>query len=249
MGGEKMNQKGKIVLIFILSMTFILGLTVQGESQEDIEFVINSFKKTNAALDQYWLHVGIPYGIYQDDHQWLDLGNQLSKALELAEQNQLQTIGLQKFYRSQGTWGKETEVELQLKRQNAQTKEMYLIFQLKGNQSLEEMSMYYQKLYQTLQENQISPKINSCIQGSIDDKLNNGTQLVLIDQILHNLKAKKVEQLDTDLVKSVSAFSTLIKQSIWTGNQKMNIQVATHLDVLKQRTVLTVGTPIIIVEY
>lgn len=244
-----MGNRGKIVTLILISLFFILGLSAQGNQQEDIEVIIHAFQEAGAELESYWLHIGMPYGTYQNDELLLLTGNQLSDSFQLPKVTDLVKSGKQRIYVSKGTWGNGTEVELQLKRQNDEMEEMYFIFKLKGNHSLENFKAHYQKLTYKAQEFQISPKINSCIQGNINDKLSDIDQFVLIDDMLHKLDAREVEKLDTDLVKSISAFSPRIKHSIWTGNQKMNVQIAAHVNKLTQKTVLTMGTPIITIEY
>lgn len=241
--------KVKNVAVILTGMIFFLALTVQGNEQQDIELLIQSFHKTEAQLDTYWLHFGFPYEEYRSDDLLLLTGNRLSSTLMLPEMTDLVKINQQKIYLNQGTWGKGTEVTIQIKRKSEQSKEMYLVFRLEGNRSLDDFRTFYKLLYSKMQEIQFPPKINSCIQGNINDKLENEEQDVLIDDILNHLNAKVVEKLDTDLVKSVSAYSPLMKYSIWTGNNKMNIQVATHVNNLEEKTVLTLGTPIITIEY
>lgn len=239
----------KRVIIIFISVFFILGLKAQGNDEQDIEILIDAFRKTNAELELYWLHVGIPYKKILNDSQLLSEGKKLSSIFLLPESDNLKKINNQNLYYSFGSWGYGTEAELILKRVNEQTNETYLLFRLKGVNSLDDLKVYYELLSEKMLENQISPKINSCIQGKINDKLGNTEQFVLINKILKSINADRVEMLNTDLVKSVSAYSSKIKNYIWTSNNKMNVQISTHFDSLNKKTILTLGTPIITIEY
>ena len=61
----KYQKKIGIILISTLFI-IILGLTAQGNEQADVEFLIQAFEKTNAEVESYWLHIGLPYTEYVD---------------------------------------------------------------------------------------------------------------------------------------------------------------------------------------
>ncbi|OEF99814.1 hypothetical protein BHF71_01160 [Vulcanibacillus modesticaldus] len=244
-----MKNKVIIAVVLLFALFFSLGITVKGNGGQDVEYLIKAFNKTGAKMDTYWLNFGIPYGKYEDDQQLLQIGNRLSSSFKLPVAKELIIIGAQKVYSSKGTWGDGTEVELQIKKYSQQSNDLYLLFHLKGNSSTDDLLKYYNLLEKILDENNLYPKINSCVQGNIDDKLSNVDQFVLIEELLASLEAKEIEKLDTDLVKSISAYSPKITNSIWTGDKKMNIQIATHVSNLQQKTIITMGTPIITIEY
>lgn len=244
-----MSYNRAVKIILIVSLFFTLGLSVQGSNQQDIELLIETFQQSGAELSNYWLHVGVPYITISEEDELLAVGKRLSKSLNLPEAQKIVTLKGQKAYFTKGTWGNGTEVELQIKAQNENSNQMYLIFHLQGNENLEALAGYYDTLKDKLAKNHISPKINTCIQGNINVKLSSVGQFVLIDNLLHSIDAEEVEKLDTTLVKSVSAYSPKIENYIWTNNNKMNIQIASHLNNLQQQTVITIGTPIITVEY
>lgn len=244
-----MNYRKKAVLLVLISLFFVLGLQVQQNESKDIELLITSFKSVDAELDNYWLHLGVPYGEYTNDNQLLQLGNKLSEIFLLPANDKLESFNNLSYYATTGSWGNGTKVELQLKPQNDENNNLYLIFRLIGDGDLDTMAQYYNDLSTILVQNDIPLKINSCIQGNINDKLSNVDQFVLIENILHILTAKEVEKLDTALVKSVSAYSAEFDNYIMTNGQKMNLQIATHVDNMNKKTVITLGTPIITVEY
>ncbi len=239
----------KAFILFIISLLFMIGMIVHGYEQQDIHMLIQAFEYSGADLNAYSLHVAIPYGKYKNNQQLLSEGKELSQRFHLPQSKKLVEIGLEKGYLSKGSWGKASEAELQWKRISKQHQELYLVFKLNGTDSLEQFQKDYQQLLEILQKNQMSPIINSCIQGNINDKLSNIQQVVLIEKIIHILGGEKVETLNTALVKSISAYSPKIQHSIWTGHKKMNVQVATHVNKLTQTTILTMGTPIITIEY
>lgn len=248
-GNWEMRYSRATIILLCISLFFILGLSVQGNNQQDIDLLIETFQQSGAELSNYWLKVGVPYITITGEDELLAIGKSLSQSLNLPEAQKLVTLDEQKAYFTKGSWGNGTEVELQIKAQRPNSNDMYLIFQLQGNENLEALSGYYSTLKDILNKNQISPKINTCIQGNINDKLSSEGQFVLIEKLLHSIAAEEVEKLDTSLVKSVSAYSPKLENYIWTNNNKMNIQIASHVNNLQQETVVTIGTPIITVEY
>jgi len=244
-----MRYNRTIIILVVLSLFFALGLNVQGSYQQPVELLIETFQQSGAELSNYWLQVGVPYITVSEEDELLLIGKSLSQSFNLPEAQKIVTLEGQKAYFTKGTWGNGTEVELQIKAQSASSNKMYLIFRLQGNENLEAMAGYYNTLKEKLEENHISPKINTCIQGNINVKLSNVDQFVLINRLLHNIDAEEVEKLDTILVKSVSAYSSKFENYIWTDNNKMNVQIASHVNNLQQQTVITMGTPIITVEY
>lgn len=68
-------------------------------------------------------------------------------------------------------------------------------------------------------------------------------------RILTLLKAREVEGMRTDHTVSLSAQSPILPGGIETGGGMMNLQVAARMDSRRQAVVLTIGTPIITIEY
>jgi hypothetical protein len=104
-------------------------------------------------------------------------------------------------------------------------------------------------LYRKLQPFGIHPQFNSCVQGKYNGTLKNDVQLAKIEQLFQYLDATVVEKVEDPTVKSFSAFTDEIKPFILTRGQKMNVQAGMHVDKLGGVTRITIGTPIITIEY
>ncbi len=241
-----MKNFNKAIILILCSLIFILGFSIEKEKKQDVDIIINAFEKTGAVIETYWLNFNTSIGTYQDDKTMLDIGNKYATIFNLPTRNNLLVLDNKKTYTSKGDWGNGTEVTLQIINYS---NKIYINFILIGTSNLNDLHKYYTQLDRKLQEIQLFIKINTCIQGNINDKLSSANQLVLIDEILHNIRADEIEKLDTELLKSISAFTPDISNSIMTGEKMMNIQVATHYDNVKQKTILTMGTPIIVIEY
>ncbi len=224
----------------------MLGMTWPTKKIDEIGLLEKGFEPSGAKLTEYSLHVGIPYKTIKED-QLVATGKELSQVFQIPD-GQIEQFGQELSYVSKGTWGTNTQIELQLKtiKERAST---YFLIKATGDNSFQQLENDYQELNKMLQMAHINPKINTCIQGEINDKLNNVEQYQLIQKVLNMTDASIVEELKTDLVTSISAYSPEVGQAIQTKGGKMNLQVATHYDSLHNKTILTMGTPIITIEY
>lgn len=88
--------------------------------------------------------------------------------------------------------------------------------------------------------------IFSCVRAHDSDKMNVGL-LKAGERYLQPFSAVPIERLKEKTFVSISAYTGIWNDSIYSGNRKMNIQVALRND--GNRTVITLGTPIITLEY
>ncbi|KRE92710.1 hypothetical protein ASG89_32850 [Paenibacillus sp. Soil766] len=68
-------------------------------------------------------------------------------------------------------------------------------------------------------------------------------------ELVRAYKGKVVERYEDDTTFSTSLASSEFEASIRSGNQKVNVQIALHLDTTSGLWRLTIGTPIITMEY
>ncbi|WP_051330803.1 YwmB family TATA-box binding protein [Aneurinibacillus terranovensis] len=110
-----------------------------------------------------------------------------------------------------------------------------------------------QQVTKVLKQNEINGshvlQINTCVRGFYSGKLKNDLQKAKSKEIVSYFNGNIVEALEDNTVLSYSAYSPQIKTQIYTNHNKMNLQVATHYDELDQKTLVTIGIPIITMEY
>lgn len=244
-----MNKGTKIFLATIILILLFMLSTVQGNEQSDIDVLIDAFNSSNAEIEFYSLQFSDKYGKYINDKVLLKEGNEICSKLGMPIQSKLVESDGQNIFVSIGCWGADSEVSVVIKRKDGKSEDLFIIFKLIGDSSTEDLRNNYYHITKKLQENLINIKINSCIQGKMYVNLNTTGKYALTQNILQKLEAEKVESYDSDLVKSISAFLPSIENYIWTGDKKMNFQISTHYDSVHQKTILTMGTPIINIEY
>lgn len=125
----------------------------------------------------------------------------------------------------------------------------YLVLQISGNrQSLQYIETIQETYSKALRKANLIPQISTCIRGMYSVKMSVDQQGGKILSIFQTLRAKELERLQDETVVSVSGFTSMWEPFIALNGQKMNVQVATHRDS-DAGTWITVGTPIITVEY
>lgn len=83
----------------------------------------------------------------------------------------------------------------------------------------------------------------------INKTLTDELQRKKLDELLALLGAKAIEKAEDRAMKSVSAYTPDFPFYIRTNGEKMNAQAAARADLLRGQTRITVGTPIITIEY
>ncbi len=124
----------------------------------------------------------------------------------------------------------------------------YLSIQLIGSGKVGEnwLSVRH-KVTRVLLDYGIIPSYHYSVQGSKRTNINNHEQLLA--RIFQLLQAKEVEAMRTRHTVSISANSPLMPEGIKTKGGMMNMQAAIRMNESTHRMILTLGTPIITIEY
>ncbi|MGN7469284.1 YwmB family TATA-box binding protein [Brevibacillus sp. SAFN-007a] len=126
----------------------------------------------------------------------------------------------------------------------------YLVLQLSGSRdSLLYMEQIQETFAKALKNADFIPQISTCIRGLYNVKMSVDQQGGKIMSIFATLQATELERLQDETVVSISGYTPMWEPFIALNGQKMNLQVATHRDSGNAGTWVTIGTPIITVEY
>lgn len=119
-----------------------------------------------------------------------------------------------------------------------------------GNAEHDRLLQWQEQMSTQLKEVGIQGKWNVMIQGNAaeDISLQNNPKEFLAE-LVHAYKGNVVESYEDTTTYSTSLASPEFEASIRSGNQKVNVQIALHLDTTSGLWRLTVGTPIITMEY
>ncbi|MCX7842468.1 MAG: YwmB family TATA-box binding protein [Clostridia bacterium] len=95
----------------------------------------------------------------------------------------------------------------------------------------------------------IEPKVNSCITGYYDGKLEYGRMNDIGLKVFSRAQAKKVEGMRNDKMISVCAYTPEIDQYIRVNEKKINLNLAIRYNNFEDRTYIWLATPVITTEY
>lgn len=91
--------------------------------------------------------------------------------------------------------------------------------------------------------------ITTCIVGTFDGKLTLEEKEEKIIRAIKVAKGKTIEKYEEDTVVSFSVFTPYIEKYIYTGNKKMNLNIAARYNEHEDKTYIWIGTPIITIGY
>lgn len=107
----------------------------------------------------------------------------------------------------------------------------------------------YTYLTLKLHEAGITPEIRSSFQGNVGEIMTMEKQVEFIQNIFTELDSKILEGITTDNLVSLSGYSKKLQHSIVSPNGEINVQIAARVNQLNQSTMITIGNPVIIMEY
>ncbi|HJV45988.1 MAG TPA: YwmB family TATA-box binding protein [Bacillota bacterium] len=227
-------------------------------SQQALRFIMQAMEQTGAEPERIQLHYGTAYRSYdsvQEIEQWADrLGSRMSlekstnstpheytflHTNQEGVQTELRVIAMPKNGHldgesdaTAGKWDSYITVRL-----NARAKD------------LNPIQTELKNVYKALADLKILPQFNSCVQGIYNGTLKIDVQRMKVDQLFTIMGATVVEKVEDSTVRSYSGFSPSMAPLILTNGKKMNVQVGLHTDQREKVTRLTIGTPIITMEY
>jgi hypothetical protein len=103
-----------------------------------------------------------------------------------------------------------------------------------------------ERIQKFLFEQKIPTHLHYSIQGNIDHSTDT---LKVAHNLVKQFHAKEIEGMETGQTVSISAYSPMFSEGIQTRGGKMNLQVATHRNGKDGKLVVTIGSPIITIEY
>lgn len=105
------------------------------------------------------------------------------------------------------------------------------------------------KVLEVLKKSGITPKVNTCITGNLNGKLNNEQVNDVCKSIFSTAEAEKVEGIKNGGLISVSAYSPLMEDSIRVNERRVNLNLAIRYNSYENKTYIWLATPVITTEY
>ena len=105
------------------------------------------------------------------------------------------------------------------------------------------------KLSEALGKQNIKPKITTCIVGAYDGQLEDKYKKEILKKIINVTQGRKIESLVNDDLTSYSLYSKNIENYIYSGTDKMNLNIAIRYDEYRNQTYIFIASPIITMGY
>lgn len=94
-----------------------------------------------------------------------------------------------------------------------------------------------------------SVEITTCVVGTIQGKLDRSSMEKDMARVLKKFKGKTVEKYFDETLRSYTVFTPLIENFIFSGEKKINLNLAIRYNEYEDKTYIWIGTPIITTGY
>lgn len=241
-----MRIKWFVGIIGLFSLcSLLLGSTVQPDSEWRL---IEAFHSVKAKPKRYVFHLGGRTEEAIDRTELLTLVKELSSALQLPLPKHTST--------KHGVEWKATGLQRNLylrihvlnDEPNLSRTHPYISIHLSGRGIPDkQLSDIKKRLAPVLKKYGVNSQFQFSIQGLIPKV--NQTPCDTVDEVLMVLHAREIESLRGKKTASITAYTPLLSGGLQSKGNTMNVQVAARKRSGKGGVILTLGTPIITIEY
>lgn len=127
--------------------------------------------------------------------------------------------------------------------------ETYIVVDVSMDRSYKDLKTERRYIAKALQVGEESINFSSCIIGTYKGKLEERDAEKKSRIALQSINAKKVEGIDNDELKSISAFSSSVGGYVVSDRSRVNIQLAIRYSSYEDKTYIWIGTPLIPMGY
>ncbi len=249
----------------IIILAFINSAYAEKTNLKDEELFIKAFEETGADFFRLNLNFnGTIYELYKDEEQLKIMMEHISKELGLKEleintnneNEEYMNVHTETFSSSQlVAYGKDENDNLitvvlysyfDKEKSSGETSIVMDITRDKDYTKIKEIIKNIDNLYKSYN---IKTEITYCIIGTFRAELNRDNMLKKATRVLSVANGEKIEGLVEDDIVSISAYSPNIDRFIYTGNKKMNLNIALSNNEYEGKTYIIMGYPIIAIGY
>lgn len=106
-----------------------------------------------------------------------------------------------------------------------------------------------EKALKVFKKYSVNPKVNSCITGYFNGKLDNNRLNEVSKYVLKGVEARKVEGMRDDNLISVSAYTPILGDYIRVNGKRVNLNLAIRYSSYEDKTYIWLASPVITTEY
>ncbi|HYF84404.1 MAG TPA: YwmB family TATA-box binding protein [Clostridia bacterium] len=150
------------------------------------------------------------------------------------------------FYGSKGN--KAYNIAIESAKQGAGG-ETYIVADASMDKSYRDLAAERQNIANAIQVDEDSINFSSCIIGTYKGKLEERDAEKKSRIALQSINARKVEGIENEELKSISAFSSSVGGYIMSNQARVNVQLAIRYSSYDDKTYIWIGTPLIPMGY
>ncbi len=256
--------KNIISIGLIIILTLINSAYAEKENLKDEELLIKAFEETGANFSSFNLNFnGIINEVYKDDQQLRNMMKHIIKELGLVEP-QINPNSEEEYLSSHtetfdsahlfayGEDKDDNNVTIILysyfdkEKNNAETS---IVVDVTIDKDYIEIDGIIRKINDLYKNYNVKAEFTYCIIGTFEAELNKSNMIKKITKALSIANGNRVEGLIKDDIVSISAYSPELDKIIYTGNKKMNLNIALSYNEYEGKTYITMGYPIITIGY
>ncbi len=252
-GFKKISTIALIILLAIINY-----VSADTETSRNEELLVQAFKNTEANFYQLNLNFnGKIYEKYMGDDEIEELGYGIIEMLGIKEvqketSNETNDFGdtsQMTIFGKDDTGAMVTIILYSFYDKYNDKGESNLVIDFVQDNSYEQFKGISSKVKKLYDIHNIKAEITCCIIGTFEGKLESDDRIKKITEVLQIVNGNKIEGLFDDALVSVSAYSPDIDTFIYTGNKKMNLNIAMSYNEYEGKTYIWIGSPIIATGY
>lgn len=130
------------------------------------------------------------------------------------------------------------------------SKESYIMVDILNNKVYKNIENIYIKLENELKKYSDDIEINICMSGEYTKRLQKSKINDILEKILYNMYAEKIDEVEDENFLSINAYSKLLKENnLKYLDREMNFNIGIRYSEDDDRTVIYIATPIIKIDY
>jgi hypothetical protein len=127
--------------------------------------------------------------------------------------------------------------------------ETYIVFDVSMDKSYKDLMTERRNIVNALQVDEATINFSSCIIGTYEGRMTEKEADKKSGIALRSIRAEKVEGIENEELRSISAFSSSVGGYVISDQSRVNVQLAIRYSSYDDKTYIWIGTPLIPMGY
>lgn len=239
-----------IMLVVMITTIYIQPLSIQANTNQDLNLLLQSSENWMEKDKKIIVKFGDFYQSYANKNKLEEIGLQLEEHFRLQSGELSEDKAHRSVYQASLNLNEEgIKISLRLLAMEEQnTHYLTILLEAKDATFISVLEKHKEWIEKRLMSLGLSDEAQIMIQGTLLPSISPADKQWWTN--IHNaLQLSELDRYQDHKTLSVSFYSSKLNNKIQSGSQAMNLQIAFHQDSLSNRWRLTLGTPIITIEY